>query len=139
MTTELVHKLRDAAKPNLLRWREENLLFTQAADEIERIMEQRYVEACQHAGCLVIAEGGPGWENPTAFDSNAMVAVRDLRQSLETLLADYEAMVDDLDHLEIVINNALEVLDRASIPAAGGPRDGNDDVIRDVKIILTKL
>lgn len=47
-------------------------------DDLER-------EIMQHAACLSIAEGAPGWETPTPFDSLAMVTVRELRRRYEAL------------------------------------------------------
>lgn len=38
--------------------------------------------AWQHAACLSIAEGHPGWDVPTTNDSLAMIAVRNLRRQL---------------------------------------------------------
>ena len=42
-------------------------------------------ERWQHAACLSIAEGVPGWEEETWAESEAIRAVRKLRQEVERL------------------------------------------------------
>lgn len=53
------------------------------ARETEEAQAGTVDEAWQHAACLSIAEGAPGWDRPSANDSPAMRAVRELRARLE--------------------------------------------------------
>lgn len=47
-------------------------------------------ECWQHAACLTIAEGTDGWDKPTANDSPAMTAVRELQTRLRNKTRDCE-------------------------------------------------
>lgn len=53
-------------------------------DEVERLSKAHYDEAFQHALCLGIAEGAPGWRNVMP-ERAAGHAVKALREEVERL------------------------------------------------------
>ena len=71
----------EGALRNALRFAAE---FIEVAEDRRSALEaQLERERLQHAACLTIAEGGCGWKQPTAFESPAIKAVRELRQEVE--------------------------------------------------------
>ena len=61
------------------------LMDSEREAEMQKKMFQDHeeLERWQHAACLSIAKGAPGWSMPTANDSEAMKAVRNLRKMYE--------------------------------------------------------
>jgi hypothetical protein len=78
-----------------------------AETERDRFKQQRDNEAWMHAACLSIAEGAPGWEQPSTTDSAAMTAVRRLRQERDALRAECARVERERDGVRGLLDAAV--------------------------------
>ena len=94
-----------------------------AADAFNAIELERW----QHAACLSIAEGAPGWDCATDQDSPAMLAVRALRRA-----------VNMLDEAKAALHQGLASLD---MPGQDSYQHSKlrQDFCREAKAVLAKL
>jgi len=105
MSESMTQDHLDAIKKNVKLLHESGDRFPHAdmlclIDEIERLqselasfMVDRNTEAWQHAACLSIAEGAPGWENPVN-QSVAMMKVIELRKKYDASQARVKELED---------------------------------------------
>ena len=78
-------------------------------------------DARQHAACLSIAEGAPGWERPKFSDSPATVAVRQLRQMFESMESDRNSINRRIEQFRQERDDARGQLDTCREVGEGAP------------------